>query len=206
MVLFSCTLFIFPRRHWSLQPLTVSWPSCLHMDLRRQPRNAEGALLAARENWSEDEIPEELLEVEVGTEGCYQESTSEWRWKPILTLFLLKWLLVAQEAKSIDLKTRRSQTQRTSRRRNYTCCTPLQKRKKRGKAKQNPFPRSSYLQGSCSQWRIPALSPFVAFGVRERSHSKATIVFVSNCFFTARFAVLLVNYFTFSSREMQPYS
>lgn len=47
------------------------------MDLRRQPRNAEGALLAARENWSEDEIPEELLEVEVGTEGCYQESTSE---------------------------------------------------------------------------------------------------------------------------------
>lgn len=88
----------------------------------------------------------------------------------------------------------------------WKCCTPLQKRKKRGKAKQNPFPRSSYLQGSCSQWRIPALSPFVAFGVRERSHSKATIVFVSNCFFTARFAVLLVNYFTFSSREMQPYS
>lgn len=150
-----------------------------------------------------------LLEMGVGTEGCYQESTSEWRWKPVLTLFLLKWLTVAQEAKSIDLKTHRSQTQKTSRQRNYTSGNAVhlcRKEWRRGKAKQNPFPRSSYLQGSCSHWRSPALSPFVAFGVRKRSHSKATIVFVSNCFFTAHFVVLLVNDFTFSSREMQPYS
>lgn len=49
-------------------------------------------------------MPEELLEMAISTVGCYQESISASKCKSILTLFLIKLLTMAQEAKGIDLK------------------------------------------------------------------------------------------------------
>lgn len=43
------------------------------------------APLAARENLSEDEMPEHLIEMGISAEDSYQESVQEWNYKYILT-------------------------------------------------------------------------------------------------------------------------